>query len=49
MIDHFGILAPLYDRLIPPADPAQLRERLRLPTAAVCSMRAVARAVLRPP
>lgn len=33
MIDHFGLLAPLYDRLIPATDPAHLRERLRLPAA----------------
>lgn len=31
MIDHFGLLAPLYDRLIPATDPAHLRDRLRLP------------------
>ena len=31
MIDHFGVLAPLYDRIIPPPDPDHLRERLRLP------------------
>jgi len=31
MIDHFDILAPLYDRLIGPPDPAQLRDLLRLP------------------
>ena len=28
MIDHFGILAPFYDRVIPPSD----LNRLRLPT-----------------
>lgn len=33
MFDHFGFLAPLYDRIIPPPDPARLRERLALPTA----------------
>lgn len=33
MLDHFGFLAPFYDRLIPPSDPAHLRERLRLPAA----------------
>ncbi len=33
MIDHFGLLAPLYDRVIPATDPARLRERLRLPAA----------------
>jgi ubiquinone/menaquinone biosynthesis C-methylase UbiE len=33
MIDHFGFLAPIYDRVIPPPDLARLRERLRLPAA----------------
>jgi ubiquinone/menaquinone biosynthesis C-methylase UbiE len=33
VIDHFGFLAPFYDRIIPPADVARLRERLRLPAA----------------
>jgi len=33
MIDHFGILAPFYDRVIPPSDLNRLRERLRLPAA----------------
>jgi ubiquinone/menaquinone biosynthesis C-methylase UbiE len=33
MIDHFGFLAPIYDRVIPPSDLIRLRERLRLPTA----------------
>jgi ubiquinone/menaquinone biosynthesis C-methylase UbiE len=33
MIDHFGFLAPFYDRVIPPADLNRLRERLRLPAA----------------
>jgi len=33
MIDHFGFLAPFYDRVIPPSDLNRLRERLRLPTA----------------
>jgi ubiquinone/menaquinone biosynthesis C-methylase UbiE len=33
MPDHFNVLAPIYDLVIPPSDPAQLRERLRLPTA----------------
>jgi ubiquinone/menaquinone biosynthesis C-methylase UbiE len=32
MIDHFGFLAPFYDRVIPPSDLNRLRERLRLPT-----------------
>src|SRR6266508_684277 len=30
-IDHFNALAPLYDRLIGPPDPARLRARLDLP------------------
>ena len=33
MIDHFGFLAPIYDRVIPPSDLNRLRERLRLPAA----------------
>lgn len=33
MIDHFDALAPLYDRLIGPPDPARLRALLDLPTA----------------
>lgn len=33
MLDHFGFLAPFYDRVIPPPDLARLRDRLRLPTA----------------
>ena len=33
MIDHFGFLAPIYDRVIPPPDLARLRDRLRLPAA----------------
>jgi demethylmenaquinone methyltransferase/2-methoxy-6-polyprenyl-1,4-benzoquinol methylase len=33
MIDHFGFLAPIYDRVIPPPDLKRLRERLRLPAA----------------
>src|SRR5512147_2074711 len=32
MIDHFGFLAPFYDRVIPPPDLNRLRERLRLPS-----------------
>ena len=32
MIDHFGWLAPIYDRVIPPSDLARLRDRLRLPS-----------------
>jgi len=31
MIDHFDALAPLYDRLIGPPDPARLRDLLDLP------------------
>lgn len=31
MIDHFGLLAPLYDRVIGPPDPARLRDLLSLP------------------
>lgn len=33
MLDHFGFLAPFYDRVIGPPDPAHLRELLRLPVA----------------
>ncbi|MFV9505344.1 MAG: class I SAM-dependent methyltransferase [Oscillochloridaceae bacterium umkhey_bin13] len=33
MLDHFDLLAPLYDRVIGPPDPAHLRELLGLPTA----------------
>jgi ubiquinone/menaquinone biosynthesis C-methylase UbiE len=33
MIDHFGLLAPLYDLLIPPPNPAALRSHLCLPAA----------------
>jgi demethylmenaquinone methyltransferase/2-methoxy-6-polyprenyl-1,4-benzoquinol methylase len=32
MLDHFDLIAPLYERVIPPPDPAQWRELLRLPT-----------------
>lgn len=32
MLDHFDILAPVYDRLIGPPDPARLMALLRLPT-----------------
>jgi ubiquinone/menaquinone biosynthesis C-methylase UbiE len=32
MIDHFNALAPLYDRLLGPPDPARLRALLDLPT-----------------
>lgn len=33
MFDHFNLLAPFYDRVIPPPDPERLRALLRLPTA----------------
>jgi demethylmenaquinone methyltransferase/2-methoxy-6-polyprenyl-1,4-benzoquinol methylase len=33
VIDHFDLLAPLYDRVIGAPDPARLRELLHLPTA----------------
>lgn len=33
MIDHFGVLAPLYDRLIAPPDVSRLSELLELPIA----------------
>ncbi|NWG18795.1 MAG: methyltransferase domain-containing protein [Chloroflexi bacterium] len=33
MPDHFDILAPVYDRLIGPPDPARLRALLRLPVS----------------
>ena len=32
MIDHFGLLAPFYDRFIGPPDSEQLQQLLRLPT-----------------
>ena len=32
MPDHFDLLAPIYDLVIPPPDPARLRGLLRLPT-----------------
>lgn len=32
MLDHFDLLAPIYDLVIPPPDPARLRRLLRLPT-----------------
>jgi demethylmenaquinone methyltransferase/2-methoxy-6-polyprenyl-1,4-benzoquinol methylase len=32
MFDHFGLLAPIYDLVIPPPDPVRLRRLLRLPT-----------------
>lgn len=32
MLDHFDLLAPIYDLVIPPPDPARLRHLLRLPT-----------------
>jgi len=31
MLDHFGFLAPFYDRVIGPPDPGRLRNLLRLP------------------
>lgn len=31
MTDHFDLLAPIYDLVIPPPDPERLRELLRLP------------------
>lgn len=33
MLDHFGFLAPYYDRVIGPPDPARLQEVLQLPAA----------------
>jgi demethylmenaquinone methyltransferase/2-methoxy-6-polyprenyl-1,4-benzoquinol methylase len=33
MLDHFGYLAPVYDRVIGPPDPARLQDLLRLPVA----------------
>ncbi len=33
MLDHFDIIAPLYDKLIGPPSPAQLRQHLALPAA----------------
>lgn len=33
MLDHFDLLAPLYDRVIGPPDPGRLRALLDLPTA----------------
>lgn len=35
MIDHFDLLAPVYDLVMPPPDPARLRELLGLPTQGV--------------
>lgn len=32
MFDHFDLLAPIYDLVIPPPDPDRLRRLLRLPT-----------------
>lgn len=32
MLDHFNLLAPIYERLIPPPDAALLRELLDLST-----------------
>ena len=33
MLDHFGFLAPYYDRVIGPPDPERLQSLLRLPVA----------------
>lgn len=33
MVDHFRLIAPLYDRLIPPPEPGRLLEVLDLPVA----------------
>lgn len=33
MLDHFGLLAPIYEKVIPPPDVGRLREVLNLPTA----------------
>ena len=33
MLDHFGFLAPYYDRVIGPPDPVRLQSLLRLPVA----------------
>jgi ubiquinone/menaquinone biosynthesis C-methylase UbiE len=33
MLDHFGFLAPYYDRVFGPPDPARLRDLLHLPVA----------------
>lgn len=33
MPDHFDLLASFYERVIPPPDPAEITELLRLPTA----------------
>lgn len=35
MLDHFGILAPFYDRLIAPPDPARLVSHLALPASGI--------------
>jgi demethylmenaquinone methyltransferase/2-methoxy-6-polyprenyl-1,4-benzoquinol methylase len=32
LFDHFDLLAPIYDLVIPPPDPVRLRRLLRLPT-----------------
>jgi ubiquinone/menaquinone biosynthesis C-methylase UbiE len=32
MLDHFGLLAPIYDKLVPPPDVSRLGDLLRLPT-----------------
>ena len=33
MFDHFGLLAPFYERVIPPPDLRRWQELLRLPVA----------------
>lgn len=33
MLDHFGLLAPFYEKVIPPPDVSRLRHLLNLPTA----------------
>lgn len=33
MFDHFDLLAPIYDRVMPPPDPQRLHDLLRLPTS----------------
>lgn len=33
MFDHFDLLAPIYDRVMPSPDPQRLQELLRLPTS----------------
>lgn len=33
MLDHFGLLAPFYEKVIPPPDVSRLSDLLKLPTA----------------